>query len=157
MALEGNRLVHYFKDNSDPSRPFQLGGAITDRATGPGCIIQSNIGDPGNFEVIVPEGSRLMHYFKDNSDVRHTFQVGGVITEAADAPAAIVQGRIGSPGNLEVIAAIGNRLAHWWKDPADLVTPWRFGYVLTTSGRGPGCIANSAFGSNGHFEVLAGE
>jgi hypothetical protein len=120
VALEGHRLVHYWKDNSNPSRAFRRGGVITERATGPGCLIQSSIGSPGNFELVVPEGNRLMHYWKDNSDFRNTFQPGGAITHAAAGPAAIVQGRIGSPGNLEVIGPTSDGLAHWWKDPADL-------------------------------------
>jgi hypothetical protein len=112
VALEGHRLVHYFKDNSDLSHPFRMGGVITDRATGPGCIIQSSIGDPGNFEVVVPEGNRLMHYFKDNSDPNRAFRLGGVITDRATGPGCIIQSNIGSPGNFEVVVPEGNRLMH---------------------------------------------
>jgi hypothetical protein len=46
----------------DPGFSWHRAGTITEAATGPGSIIQSSIGTPANFEVIVPEGSRLMHY-----------------------------------------------------------------------------------------------
>ena len=42
----------------------------TPNASGPGWIIQSGLGSDGNnFEVVVLEGSELVHYFHDNSDV----------------------------------------------------------------------------------------
>lgn len=157
VVPEGSRLVHYWKDNGDVHHPWQMGGVISDRATGPGCIIQSNIGSPGNFEVVVLEGRRLVHCWKDNSDLRNPWRSGGVIADGVDGPGAIVQGRISRPGNFEVIAPVGHRLAHWWKDNSDLHNPWRPGYLITTSVRGPGCIGQSAFGATGHFEVLVGE
>src|SRR6202022_1231716 len=71
VVLEGHQLVHYFHHKPDVNRPWQRGQTITDSATGPGCIIQSDFrgGDHGNFEVVVPEGNQLVHYWHDNSNV----------------------------------------------------------------------------------------
>jgi hypothetical protein len=46
----GNELVHYFHDNSDVSLPWRRAQTISTRATGPGCIIQSDFrsADHGN-------------------------------------------------------------------------------------------------------------
>ncbi len=69
VVLEGKNLVHYFHDNSKDlvSSPWVRLQTITTAATGPGCIIQSTFGN-GNFEVVVPEGKNLVHYFHDNSN-----------------------------------------------------------------------------------------
>jgi hypothetical protein len=55
--------------------------------SGPGCIIQSDFsgGDHGNFEVVVLEGSELVHYWHDNSDVNLAWARGQVITPSKKA------------------------------------------------------------------------
>ena len=66
VAPEGNALVHYWRDNANPALPWQQGQVITDKATGPACLIQSSIGKEdgyyGEFEVVALEGNRLVHY-----------------------------------------------------------------------------------------------
>ena len=157
VVLEDDRLVHYWKDNSDVRNLWQPGGVISTRATGPGCIIQSNVGSPGNFEVVVLEDNRLVHYWKHNSDVRNLWQPGGVISTRATGPGCIIQSNVGSPGNFEVVVLEDNRLVHYWKDNSDVRNLWQPGQVITTSARGPGCLTHAAFGRSGHFEVLARE
>ena len=86
-VLEGNNLVHHFIDTSDFSKGWQRGGegVISDRATGPGSLIQSSLGKSGNFEIAVPEGNNLVHYFIDTSDFSKGWQRGGegVISDRA--------------------------------------------------------------------------
>ena len=49
-------LRHYWLDTSQSDRTWSHGEVpITKEAIGPGCIIQSNFGAAGNFEVVVPE------------------------------------------------------------------------------------------------------
>jgi hypothetical protein len=71
VVLEGHNLVHYYRDNSSKGGQAWGGGTvITSKATGPGTIIQSSYGTPnapGNLEVIVPEGSNYVHYWRDDS------------------------------------------------------------------------------------------
>ena len=71
VVQEGSQIAHYFHDNSDVSLPWRRGQTISTRATGPATIIQSSFTsrDHGNFEVVVQEGSEIVHYFHDNSDV----------------------------------------------------------------------------------------
>ncbi len=58
MLAEGNRLVHWWAGSTpdpktgDPRFSWHRAGTITEAATGPGSIIQSTIGTPGNLEVV---------------------------------------------------------------------------------------------------------
>ena len=62
VLAEGNRLVHWWAGSTpdpttgDPRFSWRRAGTITEAATGPGSIIQSTIGTPGNFEVVALEG-----------------------------------------------------------------------------------------------------
>src|SRR5947209_5862712 len=64
VVLEGDRLVHWWRDNADPALPWRRGQVIVQGAMAAGGIIQSDFrsGDHGNFEVVVPllatDGSR---------------------------------------------------------------------------------------------------
>ena len=133
--LEGHELVHYFHDNSDVSRQWQRGQTITTDATGPGCIIQSDFrgGDHGNFEVVVPQGDQLVHYFHDNSNVNRPWQRGQTVTARIGGPACIIQSdfRGGGHGNFEVVAPIDGRLQHFFHDNSDVNLPWRPAQVIT--------------------------
>jgi len=71
VVLEGNNLVHYYRDNSSGGgqKWFQT-AVISSSATGPGTLIQTSYGTPnapGNLEVIVPEGINYVHYYRDDS------------------------------------------------------------------------------------------
>ena len=76
VVLQGHDLVHYWRDNGSVTSGWVRGEIITSQAIGPGCIIQSDFrsGGHGNFEVVVPEGRSLVHYFHDNGDVTSPWQ-----------------------------------------------------------------------------------
>jgi hypothetical protein len=121
VVLKGNELWHYWHDNSDVTKPWAQGQRITDHATGPGWIVQDDIRDGwnGNFEVVVPEGHQLVHYWHDNSDVNAPWMQGRVITTKATGPGCIIQSSFRPPGlnddgNFEVVALEGDRLVHYW-------------------------------------------
>ncbi|MDQ0885022.1 hypothetical protein QFZ81_000110 [Paenibacillus sp. V4I9] len=61
-------LAHYWRNNDDPHMPWNIPSVF---ATGLGRIdaltfIQSNFGDPGNFEVFVRTGVRLATMWRDS-------------------------------------------------------------------------------------------
>ena len=115
VVLEGNQLVHYWKDHT--KNEWDRGAVISDRATSPGWIIQSRIRDGrhGNFEVVVCEGKQLVHYWKDNSDLASPWRRGQVITTKATDGGCILHGSFGSVGNFEVIVPEENQtLSHYW-------------------------------------------
>jgi hypothetical protein len=115
IVLEGNQLVHYWKDHT--KNQWNRGAVISDRATSSGWIIQSRIRDGrhGNFEVVVCEGKQLVHYWKDNSDLASPWRRGQIITTKATDAGCILHGSFGSVGNFEVIVPEENQtLSHYW-------------------------------------------
>ncbi|MBP6389380.1 MAG: DUF4185 domain-containing protein [Flavobacteriales bacterium] len=158
VVLEGNELVHYFRDNSGSPAQWQRAGVITDRATGPGCIIQSDFGsEHGNFEVVVLEGNQLVHYFLDNYSGHTQWQRGRVITDHASGPGCIMQSDFkgGDHGNFEVVVPEGDQLAHYFHDNANLAGRWQRGHTVARGITDAGCIIQSDFGSgHGNFEVV---
>jgi hypothetical protein len=135
VVLEGNELVHYFHDNSDVSLPWRRAQTISTRATGPGCIIESDFrsADHGNFEVVVLEGNELVHYFHDNSDVSLPWRRAQTISTRATGPGCIIQSdfRSADHGNFEVVVPIDGRLQHFFHDNSDVSLPWRSAQVIT--------------------------
>jgi len=120
VTLEGNNLVHYFRDNG-PGK-WSRGAVITTKATAPGSLIQSSYGTPGatgNFEVVVTEGKDLVHYWRNNSPGKGNWIRQAVITSNATGPAALIQSTYGTPGalgNFEVIVHEGKHLVHYWRN-----------------------------------------
>ena len=163
VILQGNELVHYWRDNGNVVEGWVRGQVITGQATGPGCIIQSDFrsGDHGNFEVVVPEGSNLVHYWHDNGEVASPWQRGRTISTEATGPASIIQSdfRSGDHGNFEVVALEGHTLVHYFHDNSDVALPWQRGQVISTDATSAGSITQSDFrsGDHGNFEVVVRE
>jgi len=88
VAIEGNSLVHYWRDNSDPSLPWNFGAVIDTNAKGPGSLIQGTFGrpdNPGNFEAVVVDNinSELVHWWRNNSNPNVPWTIGGNIAANA--------------------------------------------------------------------------
>ncbi|GIJ97920.1 hypothetical protein Aspvir_000026 [Aspergillus viridinutans] len=166
---EDNTLTHWWRNESDPSHPWVGPTAtISTKATGPGCIIQSTYGtpnNPGNFEVVVPEGNNLVHYWRDNSAPGNPW-VGptATISTKATGPASLIQSTYGTPqhvGNFELVVPEGNNLVHYFRDndPALGPSPWRGPTAtITNQAAGPGALIQSTYMASGakygNFEVV---
>jgi hypothetical protein len=172
VILEGDQLVHWWRDNTDPALPWKRGQVIVPQnVAGAGSIIQSDFGSGvhGNFEVVVPlfaaDGTQeLWHFWHDNSDVNLPWQTGQRIAKNVAGPGCIIQSdfRSGQHGNFEVIvpqvAADGSAsLQHFWHDNSDVNLPWSAGQRVADDVVGPGTIIQSDFrsGEHGNFEVTA--
>jgi hypothetical protein len=83
VGLEEGGLAHYYRDNSDPNLPWSgptlFGQDMLSLPIGLGIgyvkavsLIQSNFGNPGNFEVVAltygADWQDLAHYYRDNAD-----------------------------------------------------------------------------------------
>ena len=159
VVLEGSRLVHYYKDNSNPSSAWTKGRAITDTATGEGWLIQSKFGAPpiANFEAIVLESGGLVHYYRDNSNPTGPWLRGKVISNKATGPGAFIQSNFGGPhGNFEAVVLEGGELVHYYRDNTKPHGEWTRGKVISSKATGPGAIIQSDFGgaAQGNFEVV---
>jgi len=162
VVLEGSNLVHYYRDNSKDDHPWHRTVVITSKATGPGSIIQSSYGTPnhpGNFEVIVPEGGNLVHYYRDNSANGYPWHYVTTITSKATGPGCLIQSTFGTPclGNFEVVVLEGTELVHYWRDNSDVKQPWHKTVAITTGATHSGSLIQSNYGTPyapGNFEVV---
>jgi hypothetical protein len=105
-AADGDFLAHASFDGVSWSELTLIeadGGAIAG-VTGNPALIQGTFGTPGNYEVLVPQGSRLRHFWRDNS-----------------APAAVWRGApdpITAPVNVGAVSLLQSDLRHGsFRDP----------------------------------------
>ncbi|MTW17926.1 hypothetical protein GJ689_17095 [Rhodoplanes serenus] len=153
VARVGDRLHFYWRDSGPAFRwngPFPLFGG----ARGNPVLIQSRFGSKGNFELAVPAASGGGFLFAwRNNDVpampwSAPVRVGGGEIEAL----TLIQSRFGSPGNLELIARVGDRLHFYWRDSGPAFR-WNGPFPLFGGARGNPVLIQSRFGSKGNFEL----
>lgn len=178
VVLEGSNLVHYYKDNSAPGNAWVPTAKITTTASSSGCIIQSNLGpqgSPGNFEVVVRQGSNLVHYWRDNSDPTGASYPWSptptaIISMTATSSACIIQSNLGAAkNNFEVIAVEttdtnAQNFVHYFRDnsdPTGASYPWSpvptatITQTFRPSNSGAVCLIQSDLGLGpGNFEVV---
>ncbi len=163
VVLQGNDLVHYWHDNGNTQHTWVRGQVITHAATAPGCLIQSAFRSAGhgNFEVVVPEGHNLVHYFHDNGNLASPWVRAQIISTAVTGPATMIQSdfRSGGHGNFELVALEGSNLVHYFHDNGSVSNPWTRAQIITPRATSAGTIIQSDFVSGGHgnFEVLVRE
>ncbi len=92
---------------------------VAGRVSGNPALIQGRFGRQGNFEVVVPLASGgLALYFRDNDDPNLPWKGPFPFGQSVGPVAAVslIQSNFGSPGNLEVVARVGNRLAFFFRE-----------------------------------------
>ncbi len=135
-ASDGStELWHFWHDNSDVNSPWQRGGLVAANVNGPGELIQSDFGssDHGNFEVVVPIGNSLVHFWHDNSDVNSPWQRGQDITDACNGWASLMRSNYGPADhkNFELLVEeCTQSLAAYWHPNQDTNLPWMRDQVL---------------------------
>ncbi|MFH8387391.1 galactose oxidase-like domain-containing protein [Kitasatospora sp. NPDC018058] len=101
-------------------------GAFVQLLAGPSgnpVLTESNFGTRGNFEFLTPMSGGMAHFVRNNDDPTLPWSSPTpVATDGGTVEAvSMIQGNFGppghkGPGNLEVIARIGDRLAHFSRD-----------------------------------------
>ena len=169
LVLEGNNLVHYWRDNSTAGLPWHSSVVVSNKATGAACLIEGsfrgNPGAPGNFEALVLEGHNLVHYWRDNSASGLPWHSSVVVSTNATRPASFIQGSFrgnpAAPGNFEALVPEGNNLVHYWRDNSASGLPWHSSVVVDAASAGPACLIEGSFravaSAPGNFEALAQE
>ena len=166
LALKGNSLWHYWRDNSLPNTPWKSDAVVSGTATGAGPLIQSSYGlagRPGNFEALVLEENNLVHYWRDNSTDGTPWKSDAVVSRRATGAATMIQssyGAAGKPGNFDALVLEGNNLVHYWRDNSAPGTPWKSDAVVSTNATGPATLVQSGYaaaGKPGNFEALVFE
>jgi M6 family metalloprotease-like protein len=80
-----------------PATPIIVNGASINGVTGVPALIQSDFGDYGNYELLVPQGNAIVHYWRANDRPGRPWSRGASITftPSADGAHSIVQYPIG--------------------------------------------------------------
>ena len=126
---------------------------------------RANPGAPGNFEALLLDGHKLMHYWRDNSTAGFPWHPTAAVSATATGPACLIQssfkGTPASPGNFEALVLEGNNLWHYWRDNSTAGFPWSKTVVVSTVATGQATMIQSSFRSNpnspGNFEALVPE
>jgi hypothetical protein len=165
-VLEGNNLVHYYRDNSDPNLTWHRGAVVSAAATGPASLIESCFWAdplrPGNFDALVLEGNNLVQYWRDNSHPNLPWHRGVVVSAAATGPAPLIESCFWEdprkPGNFEALVLEGNNLVHYYRDNSDPNLTWHRGVVVSAAATGPASLIEGSFWADprkpGNFEAL---
>jgi hypothetical protein len=150
VVLQGKNLVHYWRSNLDRRLVWQRGDVITRSATGPGCIIESTSADGSsrNLEVVVQEGSQLVHYTKKLNGSWEQVQTFG---SNVNSGPSFIQSR--PQANFELVVREGSNLVHYTRDNSGHGKGWERSKTIATTATGGGSISqnNIAFGN---LEVL---
>ena len=156
VARVGDRLAFFWRD-SGPSftwnGPYFFG---TPGVTGNPCLIQSRFGAKGNFELVVPDAAGgLAFYWRNNDNPSLPWNGPTRFGQTAGQVGAVsmIQGNFGTPGNLELVARIGDRLAFFWRDSGPSFT-WNGPFFFGSAGNsGNPALVQSRFGTKGNFEL----
>jgi hypothetical protein len=158
---QGQLLVHYF--NRNDGWGWQRGEVISSHATGQGSIIQSDFynsntwDDTGNwhrnYEVVVPEGSNLVHYFNFGAG---WFADSQYVATGIWGPGSLLQSDFvtNGHGHFEVLVPQNYSLAHS-VNPMD-GSGWhpRSDTVDYNIAQPASFIQSDWYSWNGHFEAL---
>jgi hypothetical protein len=155
VVRAGDQLGHCWRPAS-PRWPWRHVTWFAGGAAGNPSLIQSDCGRGGSLDLVVPRASGgLAHYRRDNGVATRPWVRCAVFAAElgrVDA-AALIQSDLGDDGSLEVIARIGDRLAHYqaagpggqaWAGPT---------FFFSGAAGNPGFIQNK-HGAPGRFEVL---
>jgi hypothetical protein len=154
VVLQGHDLVHYWKDNSDPSLAWHRGQVISSAATGPGSIVQSDFlsAGHGNLEVVVQEGSQVVHYWHDSGQPNSRWQRAGSFGTGVTGAPAFITSDFTSAGhrNFEVVVPEGSNLVHYFHPHDSANNSWQRGQVVATGISSSAALIQSDFTSGGH-------
>ncbi|MEO1779001.1 MAG: trypsin-like serine protease [Pseudomonadota bacterium] len=119
---EGRRVVHFYRDNSDPGRPWRrtvaFGGLENyDNAS----LIQSSY---GILEAVVRNGDEITHFWR-RSDTGE-WRSAGILTRNARGAPAFIQSTFGPQDNFQLVFPRegGNGLVHRHRENDKPGLPW---------------------------------
>ena len=137
--------------------PWKPGYTLSKSAIASACMIEGSFGKtatrPGNFEAVVREGSDLVHYWHDNSNVSSSWQKAQIIANSVTGAGCIIQrefsqaledlGRIS--GSLDVVVLVGGQLHHYTNPNVTTGQAWTFQGAIPNGATAPGCLIESDF------------
>jgi hypothetical protein len=121
VVRSGSHLEHYFRDDGATwawQGPTPIAG--TAGVSGQHAVLQSSLGGIGNFELVTPmAGGGLGHWWRDNDDPLLPWHGPTLFGLGSVDAVGLVQSSFGG-GNLEVVARMGGKLVHYWRNSETL-------------------------------------
>lgn len=166
VARVGDKLALFWRDSA-PSwawngpYPLVADGTPVSGVTGNPVLLQGKLGTKGHFELLVPRADGgLYHLFRDN-DAPDMPWHGPVLVapEQRFSAIAFIQSTFSPPGNLEVLARVGDELVFLFRESAPPFT-WHGPFAILADGKpvtglcGTPALIQGTFGKPGNFEVV---
>jgi hypothetical protein len=168
LVLVGSTVSTPPAGAADPLAKVRV--AVPPMATDAASIVQSDFGTeaslPGNFDLVVPQGHDLVHYWRGNGQANLPWHRAETITAQADGPGSLIQSSIGragagTHGDLEVVVRKGSRVVHYFRESGNnYISGWQEGQTFGGNVVGPPAIIQSDFkptNLHGTFEVVVPE
>jgi hypothetical protein len=117
---------------------------------------QSRFGRQGNFEVVVAsQFSGLEHIWRNNDAPGMPWSDPSLFSPNVGHVDAVtmIQSNYGSPGNLEVVARVGDTLQFFWRDSGPAFR-WNGPSQIASRAAGTPALIQSKFGRQGNFELV---
>ena len=153
IGRTGNRLAHYWWDPSGKGKwhgPSYFGSEVS----GTPSFLQGRLPTDGNYAAVAPAESGGLHYYWCENAVAGEPWAGprffGSNAGAVNG-VSMIQSSIGPPGNLQVVAQVGKKLAHF---SCDSNAVWHGPRYFGTDVSGTPSFIQSRFGNRGNFEVV---
>jgi len=154
VVKEGTKLRHYWRRNTNSGHSWQKGVLFGSNVSSAPALIQGNYGYNGNFELVVREGSRLRHYWRDNDDPGRPWYKGSLFGSKVEKSPVFIQGNFGKRGNFELLCVEKGRLRHYWRNNDASGYPWIRGPVFSDHITYTPSLIQGNFGAKDNFEVF---
>ncbi len=121
-----------------------------------GFFIQGTFGAHDNFEAVLPgKTAGLAHVWRDNDDPALPWHSNGFFAAAPYVGPSLIQSNFGTgPGNLEVVARLGDQVHHFWREDQPPYT-WHGPTIIAGGVTDNPALIQGSFGSKGNFEMVA--
>ncbi len=154
VVREGNQLRHYWRGNDSSPYNWHQGPLFGNNVNSAPALIQGNYQDRGNFEVVVREGNKLRHYWRDNDAGGYPWYNGALFGDNVDSAPALIQSNYGDRGNFEVVVKEGTQLRHYWRENDAPGYVWHTGVLFGSNVLSDPALIQGNFGDRGNFEVV---
>ena len=119
------------------------------------ALCQSRFGTKGNFELVAPSAYAGIDFMWRNNDAAGTpwsepTQFGQYLGHV-DA-VTMIQSNFGAPGNLELVARVGDTLQFFWRDSGPAFR-WNGPIQIAAGATGNPVLIQSRLGKRGNFEL----
>jgi hypothetical protein len=154
VSRVGGQLHFYWRDSGPSFRwngPFALFG----NARGNPELIQSRFGTKGNFELAVPAttGGGILYAWRNNDLASMPWSAPLRFGSGTVEAITMIQSKFGSPGNIELVARVGNQLQFYWRDSGPTFR-WNGPFLMFGGATGNPVLIQSRFGTKGNFELV---